>query len=154
GRIRWNGLDVAGQHQPIVSETVFQQVSAVITGRTSYGRAKAPIGGFPLRAFATCATCRGRFTAERHGRLGYYRCSRQIYRRALCSARLCNADHIHADLERLLMRLQFSRQFADEVLQEVDHVLTERTASQARRDQELSEEHAALTRQEMRLTDA
>lgn len=101
GRIVWKDLDVVGQHPALISKELFERVQAVITQRFRQPGRRGSVQGFPLRGLAQCATCHGRMTAERHGRFGYYRCCRQQYQRARCSARYCNADRIHADLDRI-----------------------------------------------------
>ena len=73
----------------------------MIAQRFRRPRSKGSVQGFPLRGLAQCATCHGRMTAERHGRFGYYRCCRQQYQRTLCTARYCNAERVHGDLDRI-----------------------------------------------------
>ncbi len=154
GRVRWKELDVPGQHTPLVSATVFEKVQRLIGDRSRHNGPKGAIAGLPLRAFATCATCRGRFTAERHGRFAYYRCSRQAYRRTLCNARFCNADRAHADLERILKQVQLNRRTADDIAREAERLISQRAATGSRRQQRAEKGQADMMAREMRLTEA
>ena len=65
---------VPGQHEPMVSENLFNQVQDVLDGR---GRAYRPkvqtLDEFPLRGFLICPTCGRILTASRSkGRNSYY----------------------------------------------------------------------------------
>jgi hypothetical protein len=96
----------------------------------------------------------GRFTAERHGRFAYYRCSRQAYRRALCNARFCNADRAHADLERILKQVQLNRRTADDIAREAERLIRKRAAAGVRRQRRAEKGETDVMANEMRLTEA
>src|SRR5258706_11059344 len=116
GRVRWHDLEYPGTHPALISLELFMKVQGVIHQRhRNPGPKGSVIPGFPLRGLAICASCRGRMTAERHGRSRYYRCSRQTYRRELCPARACNADRAHASLERICRHVKMRAETAKDI---------------------------------------
>jgi site-specific DNA recombinase len=105
GRLRWKDLQVPGQHLPLVSVDVFERVQAVRRQRHRQIGILEGLPGYPLRGVGVCASCGGRMTVDRRPRWNYYRCSRQAYRREVCSARFCPTDRAHGDLERICRSL-------------------------------------------------
>jgi site-specific DNA recombinase len=134
GRIRWNGLDVAGTHEPLVAVEVFAKAQRLLTHRSRTRGRKGRLTGVPLRGVAICAACRGHMTAERQERWTYYRCSRQAYRRDLCPARFCNADRAHAALKLAFLQIQITRETARTVGKAVRRALEKRMTSAKRED--------------------
>ena len=67
GRLVSKGMEVPGQHTPLVSLATFDRVQTVLTQRVRFLGTKGSVAGFPLRGVAICASCRGRMTAERRG---------------------------------------------------------------------------------------
>jgi DNA invertase Pin-like site-specific DNA recombinase len=100
-RVHWKDLQVPAQHPALVPVELFEQVQAVLRRRHRQLRPGEGLAGFPLRSVARCAECGGRITVDRRPRWNYYRCSRQAYRRDLCSARFCRAERAHDSLERV-----------------------------------------------------
>jgi site-specific DNA recombinase len=154
GRVRWKDLEVQGLHPILVPPALFEKVQTVIQQRYRDPGRKSGAKGFPLRGFAICAACRGKMTGERRDRWGYYRCSRQSYRRELCDARLCNIKRAHADLERICQQVRLRRSTAAAIQRAVDQQLAVSAASRTRRMAEIETEQMALVTAEMRLTDA
>jgi site-specific DNA recombinase len=153
GRVRWHETEYLGTHTPLVSDALFDQVQATIRDRYRNPGAKSSIRGFPLRGVAICASCRGRMTAERHGRWGYYRCSRQSFRRALCNAKFCNVDRAHAALSRECRRIQLNRAMADAIRQAAEQLVERRIAERAANRAALADRRAVALAAEARLTD-
>jgi site-specific DNA recombinase len=156
GKVRWHDMECPGTHPSLVSQELFDKVQDII--RTRYknsGRKGSAIPGFPLRGLAVCATCRGAMTAERHHqRWGYYRCSRQTFRRELCSARMCNADRIHSALERLVKSIKIGRPLADQIASAAHPLIVARAAAATRRHAQVEQESNELLASEMALTQA
>jgi site-specific DNA recombinase len=74
GCVRWHDLECPGTHQALISRELFDKVQEVINQRyKNPGPKGSVIPGFPLRGLAVCAACRGRMTAEHHGKWSYYR---------------------------------------------------------------------------------
>jgi DNA invertase Pin-like site-specific DNA recombinase len=154
GRVRWKDLDVQGLHPVLVPQALFDRVRSVIQKRYRHPGAKARVAGFPLRGFAICARCRGRMTGEWRKRWGYYRCSRQSYRRELCDARLCNVKRAHADLERICQQVRLHRSTAAAIQRAAELEIARSAASRTQRMSDIQTGRAALVTAEMRLTDA
>jgi site-specific DNA recombinase len=153
GRVRWKDVNVAGQHPPLVKESLFKQVQSVIKTRyRSPGVRKTT--GLPLRGFASCSGCRGKMTGEWHGRWGYYRCSRRSYRKESCDSRMCSSRRAHSDLERVCLQVQLTRQIAADIGRAAETVLAERLKDAATDETRIETERQQLLASELRLTDA
>ena len=154
GQVHWHDLARPGAHPALVSEELFEKVQAVLRGHSRDRRIHSTIPGFPLRGIAVCASCRGRMTAEQHRRWGYYRCSRQTFRRELCEARFCNAERAHASLERIGRGIRLSKDRVQQISDAAEHLIVERTIRAQHRLDHRDEEEAELRRAEMQLTSA
>jgi len=154
GRLRWKGLNLEGTHRPLVTSEVFAKVQAIVGKRYRHVGVKGTVPGFPLRAVAICASCRGRMTAERHDRWGYYRCSRQSYKKERCVARFCNAAKAHSDLLSLCSTLQLTRVHATAIRNAARERLTVQAVGFGKRLEGLRVRDAELRRSETELTEA
>jgi site-specific DNA recombinase len=155
GFVRWHTVECPGTHPALISRALFDKVQQVIRQRfKNPGPKGSVIGGFLLRGLAICASCRGRMTAERHGRWGYYRCSRQTFRRELCAARFCNVDRAHAGVERICREIKIDRELATSIAEAAKVLITSRVTERAFKQKHLSDEKSALLETEMRLTAA
>jgi DNA invertase Pin-like site-specific DNA recombinase len=154
GTVHWHDLERPGAHPALVSRELFERVQGVLGGHSRDRRITSTIPGFPLRGIAVCASCRGRMTAERHGRFGYYRCSRQTFRRELCGARFCNADRAHASLEGICRGLRLSKERVQEISEAAESLIIERTARAQQRLEHRDQADAAVRQTEMQLTTA
>lgn len=72
GVIRYNGKLYKGSYEPIISQTLFEQANAVLSGKTHSSKQKLL---FPLRGFMTCEVCSCLITAEKHKGHAYYHCT-------------------------------------------------------------------------------
>jgi site-specific DNA recombinase len=154
GRLRWQELDLPGKQPALVQRELFDRVQTMIRTRFRNQGVKGSIGGFPLRGIAICASCRGRMTAERHKRWGYYRCSRQSFQKDLCRAKFCNAERAHVGVEDLCRRIRLPRAQADAIQRAADRLIQQRVGKQEQRLASLLTQRAALTAKEMKLTEA
>jgi site-specific DNA recombinase len=153
GRIEWKDLRVKGQHQPLVEESLFERVQETFRSRYIRPLSHRTTAGFPLKGLATCARCRGHMTAERHGRWGYYRCSRKANNPVKCDARFCPVRRAHADVLRLLRGLQLTRDAADEVAREATRLIQLRAETASERRRVLEGEQAQVVSAEGKLTE-
>jgi DNA invertase Pin-like site-specific DNA recombinase len=152
GCVRWHEMECPGLHPALITRELFDKVQHVIEYRfRNPGLKGSVIPGFPLRGLAICASCRGRMTAERHGKWQYYRCSRQTYRRELCSARLCNAVRAHAGLKRVCQGIRIDASLADEIADAAKRLIVERVADMAQRRESLKSKEGAILNAEMQL---
>lgn len=154
GRLRWGDLDVAGKHEPLVSDVVLEQVRTAIEKRYRSPGVKGSVEGFPLRGVAICASCRGRMTAERHRRWGYYRCGRNAFKSMACRAKFCNAKRAHEDLERLCQQIRLTRPTAEAIMNAAQRLIDQRTKLDATRRRTFDEQRMVVLREEMKVTSA
>jgi DNA invertase Pin-like site-specific DNA recombinase len=154
GLVRWGRDEYPGSHPALVPPELFAKVQQVIKRVSRGDGVTVKIEGFPLRGVALCATCRGKMTAERHGRHKYYRCSRQTYRRELCNARFCNAERADEHLERICRQLRLSPDHAQEIQEAAERIIGERTIRARERFEQRDEKAAELHRREMQLSAA
>ncbi|MDB5388758.1 MAG: recombinase family protein [Planctomycetaceae bacterium] len=153
GKVRWHAVECPGRHTPLVSSELFDRVQGLVHQRYRNPGMKGSVQGFPVRGLAVCASCRGHMTAERHGRWGYYRCSRQSFRKALCDAKFCNAERAHQGLIKICRQIQLNRVTASTIQNAAERLINERQETRARRAQGFHDERSALLAAEMRLTD-
>lgn len=153
GKVRWHDLECAGNHLPLVPAELFEKVQALMHQRYRNPGSKGSIHGFPLRGLAVCASCRGRMTAERHRRWGYYRCSRQSFRKALCAAKFCNSERAHAGIAKVCRQIQINRATATSIQKAAEQLIDQRRETTTQRATGFQEQRTSLLAAEMRLTD-
>jgi site-specific DNA recombinase len=156
GRLRWNGLDVAGAHEALVSRETFERVQAALARRSKDPGAKGSAREFPLRGIAICASCRGHMTASRHkGKFGYYHCSRRGYDKGRCGAQgYCPSGKAAADAERICGTLALPAETVDAIRREAQRAIAEKDESGRRRLNSLLARRGKLAAKALRLTDA
>jgi site-specific DNA recombinase len=154
GMLQWKDLAVPGTHPPLISLALFEKVQAATKQRYRNPGVKGAVEGFPLRGIAICAECRGRMTAERHERWGYYRCGRNAFKSQACRAKFCNEKRAHADLERICQQVRLTRPMAAAIMDSVKRLLDQRTAKRTEVQKRLEDDERRLLRTEMELTAA
>ncbi|MFA5897641.1 MAG: recombinase family protein [Hyphomicrobium sp.] len=154
GRLQWGDLNVQGKHQPLVTSAVFEQVQKTMEQRHRNPGVKGSVEGFPLRGVGICSSCRGRMTAERHSRWGYYRCGRNAFKSQACRAKFCNAERAHLDLERLCQQIRLSRPIIDSIMKAAQRLIDSRAKAIGPARLASDREDASVLREEMALTDA
>lgn len=154
GRLIWKDLKVDGRHEPLVSPVVFDRVQATLRQRYRDPGAKGNVGTFPLRGLAICCSCRGRMTAERHGKAKYYRCCRRMYNKDVCPvARYCHADAAHAAVERICRKLVMSKDTASAIERAASRLIETRVSRSDQQLRSLRAKQARLREREMKLTE-
>ena len=153
GRLVSKGTVADGRHQPLVSPDLFARVQHMLGQHSRDTGIKGSVKGFVLRGVAICAGCRGRMTGEQHEKWGYYRCSRQSYKKEKCSARFCNANRAHLDLERVCRQLQLRRSLVQAIQQAASQEGQRRSLTRTKRLEALQSEQASLHRAELELTE-
>lgn len=93
---------VRGQHQPVISEALFDRVQEILDGRGRIYRSKIQTrNDFPLRGFLICPICGNLLTASkskgRNGYYSYYHC------RKGCTYRI-RVEKLHEAFEHELRR--------------------------------------------------
>ncbi len=154
GRVKWNDLEVAGAHEPLISRDLFDKVQSVLQRRFKDPRAKGAVNGFPLRGLAVCASCRGHMTAGyQKCRWGYYRCCRHGYNKALCPAtKYSRADQAHRAVEKLCWKLRLSSSTIEAILRAARRLVQQQSADAQHRANSLRMKRSKLTANELRLT--
>lgn len=100
GNLLWKSNTYAGNHEPIVSQELFDRVQVVLRiRRIRQARQKRE---FLLRGLATCEMCESLMTGGIHGGREYYRCCRNSAARDRCRARFCRAADAHARIKEVL----------------------------------------------------
>lgn len=153
GRLVSKSTDAPGRHQALVSPEIFARVQQALAQHHRDTGVKGSVKGFVLRGVAICASCRGRMTGEQHDKWGYYRCSRQSYKKEKCSARFCNASRAHLDLERICRQLQLRRSVVQAIQETASQEIQRRSATRTERMAQLQGEQVALHRAELELTE-
>ena len=154
GRLVWKDLKVDGRHEPLVSPVVFDRVQAMLRQRYRDPGAKGNVGTFPLRGLAICCSCRGRMTAERHGKAKYYRCCRRMYNKDLCAVtRFCHADVAHAAVEQICRQLVISKDTASAIERAASHLIATRVSRSDQQLRSLRAKQSRLREREMTLTE-
>ena len=135
GRVHWQDLQVAGNHEPLVTPALFNQVQKMLSKRSREPGAKGSVRGFPLRGLAICAACRGHMTAGWHKRRwGYYRCARRSYNKALCTARgYCPSKTVASDTEEISRKLSLPAPATDAIRSAALQLIHDRSAGSDRR---------------------
>ena len=100
-----------GQHEPIISTELFEQVQRVLNGRRRQVAVKKDtLKQLPLRGFLLCSHCgrllTGSASKGRNSYYAYYHCSRT------CGVRF-KAEQVNADFEQLLKDLKPKRAYQD-----------------------------------------
>lgn len=95
---------VAGQHEPLISESLFYQVQDVLDGKKRPKTMKVLKNGFPLRGFILCEECgrilTGSSSRGRHGKYyHYYHCTGD------CKVRY-KVDDVEESFKKKLQRLK------------------------------------------------
>jgi len=152
GQLRWEGKIFPGKHPPLVPVELFNNVQAVVKRRASDPKTKITGTGFPLKAVAVCASCRGSMTAEAHGAWSYYRCCRRMMNKDLCPSRLCNVKLAHDRVKAICQQLRLREPVAARILQAAERQLKRRSEAQSEALRSLNQRRAVLVRREMALT--
>ena len=154
GRLIWKDLKVDGRHEALVSPVVFERVQAMLRQRYRDPGTKGHVGTFPLRGLAICCSCRGRMTAERHGKAKYYRCCRRMYNKEFCAVtKFCHADVAHAAMEQVCRQLVLAKDTADAIERAASRLIDTRVSKSDQQLRSLRAKQAGLREREMTLTE-
>ena len=145
GRVRWEGKEFPGNHDPLVTSELFELVQKVIGHRKTDPKAALQPTAFPLKVVAVCASCRGKMTAEMHGAWSYYRCCRRMVNKESCPARLTNAKVAHDGLVAICRQLTLSTTLSQNIESAADRIL-------AKRDNNVAEDLARLKASQRRFS--
>ncbi|MCC7433557.1 MAG: recombinase family protein [Methanoregulaceae archaeon] len=142
GIIRWNGREVLGIHEPLVSKELWDRVQDIRKGR---GNRKTGFGTLPFayRGLIACK-CGDLLTGEvKKGRYTYYHCTGR--KRDICGRPYIaesKIDAAYADLLKLLTVPGEMLPWIQEGLRQAD---ADRHGSRAKREREIRAECAAIS---------
>ncbi len=95
----------SGQHQPIVSKELYDQVQAVLSGKTVPASNKKPLKEeFLFRKLLTCGTCQYRLIGERQKGYRYYRCHTKA-----CPQKTIREESVTDAVFSVLEQMKFSK---------------------------------------------
>lgn len=95
------GLEVQGQHTPMITDELFYRVQAILDGRNRNGtpgitKRSLDSPDFPMRRIITCSRCGRQFTGSwskgKNGRYGYYFCVMRCGPQSNVAVKLINKE--------------------------------------------------------------
>lgn len=113
-RIKKTGEHFAGVHEPLVSRAVFEQVQAVMAGKTNTAVKKHD---FLYRRRLTCKGCQYSLIGEMQKGITYYRCHTEV-----CPTACLREDAVEAAVCREFSRIQLSPNERCYLRQELDRM--------------------------------
>lgn len=151
GRLRWKGAEYPGNHEPLVSEQLFQRVQGVLRIRHRDSGEKGK-HHFLLRGFSYCGDCGGKLTAEHHPRGSYYRCVKNTTKE--CKAAFSNVKTAHRNFECLLAELTIPVSLRTALLEAAGRLIDGKSEVAQRRLRSVGMRKAKLEAREVALTEA
>jgi DNA invertase Pin-like site-specific DNA recombinase len=125
--IKEDGEAVQGNHDPIISESTFNRVQDILSGKS---RSQTKRNEFPLKGRILCPDCGKMYTASissgRTAKYAYYHCQQRSHTRV-------QSNEVHSALIQLLDELQPSKGVTDVY----KHILTEVYAKATAKNKEL-----------------
>ena len=112
-----NGVNYPGNHQPLVSQEVFDQVQSVLEARNVAGD-KTRVHNHYLKGSVFCAECGSRLcitkTKNRHGtEYMYFFCLANYRRTSTCNQRAVSVDLVEAYIEDKWTHVQLEPKYAE-----------------------------------------
>lgn len=154
GRLVWKGRQFEAVHKPIVPTELFERCQRMLKQRWLEPGPKDRLALFPLKVRARCVNCLGTMTAERHPRGAYYRCTRRLYSKQLCTAKLCNVERAHATFESILSELGMSPAMRSSVEEAARSLLTRELEQRTACEMANKERRTRLLSQRVRLAES
>jgi site-specific DNA recombinase len=99
-RIRKTNECFAGNHEPLISKTLFDRVHSVLTSKVN---ARTQRHAFLFRRMLSCAACQYSLIGEQHNGQVYYRCHS-----SQCSGTAIKEEIVGTEIVKLLRLLRFS----------------------------------------------
>lgn len=113
-RLRRSGETYPGGHQPLISKSLFDQVQAILNGRTN---GRGPRHEFLFRRLLTCKHCGRSLTGERQKGHVYYRCHTKR-----CPTMCVREETVETAVLSALAQLQFSEEESAYLRQQVSRL--------------------------------
>jgi site-specific DNA recombinase len=149
GVIDWNGVLVQGQHQPLVSPELFQQVQDRLAARSARGTRERKHHHY-LKGLLHCAVCTRRYsflvaTGKSGRRYPYFYClGTRPAGRSGCHEPHTPADRLERQVEQLYERIQLPNPWLTELHAALKAEITTRQGHAAQEHQQLDHELLGL----------
>jgi len=111
----------AGQHPPIITRTIFDEVQAVFEGKNNK---KTKRHFFIFRRFVSCSLCERTLIPERQKGWAYYRCHTKN-----CPQKTLREELIEREFLAVLKKLEFTEEEKEHLWTEILELDREKTAS-------------------------
>jgi len=119
GMIRYKGELYEGSHPPLISKKLFDKVQEVLDGNRHpqvRGRVK-----FEYTGLIRCGECGRMVTAECHGNLVYYRCTKK---RVKCSQKFLREEALLSQVKDALRKVHIDDKTMKKMLKRLDYYAT------------------------------
>lgn len=138
GEMRWRGMSRKGIHQPLIDEKLFKRCQAIM-GDHNHHVSRRRKFNFVLRAFAFCAECGQRYTAEFHPKkkIAYYHCNRTLKEKK-CRSKYVNSKYLEKQVEEKFDEIQFSEEFVGRIMDRLKSAYKSRRTDLTRERQRLA----------------
>jgi site-specific DNA recombinase len=149
GLIDWNGVLVQGQHQPLVTPELFQQVQDTLAARSARGTRERKHHHY-LKGLLYCAVCSRRYsylvaTGKSGHRYPYFYClGTRPAGRSGCQEPHLPAEQLEEQVERLYERIQLPHHWLSELHAALKAEITTRQGHAAHEHQQLDRELLGL----------
>jgi site-specific DNA recombinase len=149
GLIDWNGVLVQGQHQPLVSPDLFQQVQDLLAARSARGTRERKHHHY-LKGVLHCAVCARRYsylvaTGKSGRRYPYFYClGTRPAGRGGCREPHIPADRLEDQVEQLYERIQLPHPWLTELQAALKAEIAARQGQAAQEHQQLDRELLGL----------
>jgi hypothetical protein len=160
GLIDWNGVLVQGQHQPLVSPELFQQVQDLLAARSARGTRERKHHHY-LKGVMHCAVCTRRYfylvaTGKSGRRYPYFYClgTRPAGRGGGCREPHLPADRLERQVEQLYERIQLPHPWLTELQSALEAEINARQGQAAHEHQQLDRELMGLDGERRKLLEA
>ena len=151
GRVRWGGIERAGNHEPLVSEALFTRVQAVLTSKRS--GTKTRLHNHYLKGLLFCQGCGARLcTTTAKGHLYAFCLGRQ--RRRGCHEPYTPMTGLEEEVESLYFRVRLPDQVKAEIRADVEVELRRRLSGQGSDQDRAQARLAELSAKRDRLLEA
>ena len=118
GLMKWGGLEHMGNHQPLITKELFDEVSYLLQKHRSFVIRERKFD-FLLRGAVICSRHNRRLVGEWHkirsakrDKISYYHCSA----RGGCKGSYCQTDKLETMVENQFMKLHFTDEFMNEFI--------------------------------------
>ena len=140
GAVIWGGVEVPGQHKPLVTADVFEKVQAVIDTHDLAGVRERRRGHY-LKGSLYCGTCNSRLgtTLAKGGRFEYFFCIGRHRKRTACAEPYASTAKLEKEIEALYGRIELPEARRQQIERSVEMEIGQQvlgSTKSARRHQE------------------